>query len=188
MEPVSRIANITLPSRSNAITREGNANCILHQAFRSFQETFDAAIRKNGEGGLHSLGAGRAATTGAALAYYTLFSIPPLLVIALAAASLVFGQEGATGQMAGELKEIFGDDIAAAMQSMVQRPASRGRAAGNGHRGRGAAPGAPASLANYRLLSIRFGRSSPNRAGDSWGSSRTGFSRLRSCSAPASCC
>ena len=49
----------------------------------------------------------RAATMGAALAYYTLFSIPPLLVIALAAASLVFGHEAATGELAAELKNIF---------------------------------------------------------------------------------
>jgi membrane protein len=68
----------------------------------------------------------RAATMGAALAYYTLFSIPPLLVIALAAASLVFGQKGATGQMADELKQIFGDDVAAAMQSMVQKDRQTG--------------------------------------------------------------
>ena len=68
----------------------------------------------------------RAATMGAALAYYTLFSIPPLLVIALAAASLVFGQKGATGQMADELKQIFGDDIAAAMQSMVKKDQQTG--------------------------------------------------------------
>lgn len=68
----------------------------------------------------------RAATMGAALAYYTLFSIPPLLVIALAAVSLVFGQKGATGQMTDELKQIFGDDIAAAMQSMVKKDQQTG--------------------------------------------------------------
>ena len=68
----------------------------------------------------------RAATMGAALAYYTLFSIPPLLVIALAAASLVFGPEAATGQMAAELKKIFGEDVAVAMQSMVRKDQQNG--------------------------------------------------------------
>src|SRR5438132_6184075 len=63
----------------------------------------------------------RAATMGAALAYYTLFSIPPLLVIALAAASLVFGREAATGQMAAELTNVIGKDVAAAMQGMVRK-------------------------------------------------------------------
>ncbi|MBC7856226.1 MAG: YihY/virulence factor BrkB family protein [Pirellulaceae bacterium] len=68
----------------------------------------------------------RSATMGAALAYYTLFSIPPLLVIALAAASLVFGQEAATGQMAAELEKIFGEDVAAAMQSTVRNDQQTG--------------------------------------------------------------
>lgn len=68
----------------------------------------------------------RSATMGAALAYYTLFSIPPLLVIALAAASLVFGQEAATGQMAEELKKILGEDVATAMQEMVQKDQQTG--------------------------------------------------------------
>jgi membrane protein len=68
----------------------------------------------------------RSATMGAALAYYTLFSIPPLLVIALAAVSLIFGQEAATGQLGGELKKIFGDDVATAMQGTVQRDQQTG--------------------------------------------------------------
>lgn len=63
----------------------------------------------------------RAPTMGAALAFYTLFSIPPLLVIALAAASLVFGPEAASGQLAEELKKVVGSDVALAMQSMVQQ-------------------------------------------------------------------
>jgi len=68
----------------------------------------------------------RAATMGAALAYYTLFSIPPLLVIALAAASLVLGQEAATGQLAAELQKVVGQDVAKAMQSMVQQDQQTG--------------------------------------------------------------
>jgi hypothetical protein len=37
-----------------------------------------------------------APSMGAALAYYTLFSIAPLLIIAIAVAGLVFGQEAAS--------------------------------------------------------------------------------------------
>jgi len=36
-------------------------------------------------------------TRGAALAYYTVFSLAPLLLIAIGLASLLFGQEGARG-------------------------------------------------------------------------------------------
>ncbi len=41
----------------------------------------------------------QAPTLGAALAYYTVFSLAPLLVIAIAIAGLVFGQEAAQGQI-----------------------------------------------------------------------------------------
>ena len=68
----------------------------------------------------------RAPTMGAALAYYTLFSIPPLLMIALAAASLVFGDQAASGQLADELKKVVGTSVAEAMQGMVQKDQQSG--------------------------------------------------------------
>ena len=40
-----------------------------------------------------------APSMGAALAYYTLFAISPLLIIAIAAAGLVFGREAAQGEI-----------------------------------------------------------------------------------------
>src|SRR4051812_10700892 len=63
----------------------------------------------------------RAPTMGAALAYYTLFSIPPLLIIALAIASLVFGEKAASGQLAGELQKVVGSSVAETMQGMVEK-------------------------------------------------------------------
>lgn len=71
-------------------------------------------------------GRSRSATMGAALAYYTLFSIPPLLMIALAAATLIFGQEAATGQLATELEKVVGKNVAQAMQGMVQKDQQTG--------------------------------------------------------------
>ena len=44
----------------------------------------------------------------AALAYYTLFSIAPLLVVALGIAGLVFGEEAARGQIFGPLQSLLG--------------------------------------------------------------------------------
>jgi membrane protein len=41
----------------------------------------------------------QAPTLGAALAYYTVFSLAPLLLIAIAIAGLVFGREAAQGQI-----------------------------------------------------------------------------------------
>jgi membrane protein len=42
----------------------------------------------------------QAPNMGAALAYYTVFSLAPLLLIAIAIAGLVFGREAAQGQKA----------------------------------------------------------------------------------------
>jgi membrane protein len=56
---------------------------------------------------------------GAALAYYTAFSLAPILVIAIAVAGLLFGPEAASGQIAAEIKSVVGDDGAKAIESMV---------------------------------------------------------------------
>ena len=56
---------------------------------------------------------------GAALAYYTIFSIAPLLLIAIAIAGLVFGREAAQGQIFGQLRSVLGDSSAQMVQSMV---------------------------------------------------------------------
>jgi membrane protein len=44
----------------------------------------------------------KAPSAGAALAYYTLFSLAPLLVIVIAVAALVFGQEAAQGKIVSQ--------------------------------------------------------------------------------------
>ena len=55
----------------------------------------------------------------AALAYYTLFSIAPLLVIAVSVAGSVFGEEAVRGEVFGELRALFGDEGALALQKAV---------------------------------------------------------------------
>lgn len=56
----------------------------------------------------------------AALAYYAVFSIAPILIIIIAIVALIYGQEAAQGQIAGELRNWVGGDTAAAIQSWVQ--------------------------------------------------------------------
>src|SRR5882724_286315 len=46
----------------------------------------------------------KAPRMGAALAYYTIFSLAPLLVIAIAIAGFVFGREAAQGEIAGQIQ------------------------------------------------------------------------------------
>ncbi len=64
---------------------------------------------------------------GAALAYYTIFSMAPLLVLVVAIAALAFGQDAAEGQVVEQLREMLGEKGAATVQSMIEqasRPAS----------------------------------------------------------------
>lgn len=60
-----------------------------------------------------------ALSRGAAIAYYTIFSIAPVLVICIAIAGLVFGQEAAQGAMVGQLRGMMGDQAAEAVQTMI---------------------------------------------------------------------
>src|SRR5882724_1722476 len=62
----------------------------------------------------------KAPRMGAALAYYTIFSLAPLLIIAVAIAGLAFGMEAAQGEIAGQIQGLIGRDGAKAVQSMIQ--------------------------------------------------------------------
>ena len=57
---------------------------------------------------------------GAPLAYYTVFSLTPLLLIVIAIAGLVFGEEAAQGQILGQIQGLVGEDSAKAIQSMIE--------------------------------------------------------------------
>ena len=62
----------------------------------------------------------QAPTLGAALAYYTVFSLAPLLIIAIGIAGLVFGQEAAQGQIFDQLRGLLGEASAKSMQDLVE--------------------------------------------------------------------
>ena len=62
----------------------------------------------------------RAASMGAALAYYTLFSMAPLLLIAVSVAGLVFGVEAARGEVFAQLRGIVGEGGAAAVEQLLE--------------------------------------------------------------------
>ena len=57
---------------------------------------------------------------GAALSYYTIFSIAPLLLISIAAAGLVFGQEAAQGRIVAQIQGLIGREAAEAVQGMIE--------------------------------------------------------------------
>ena len=57
---------------------------------------------------------------GAALAYYTLFSLAPLLLIMVSVAGLVWGQDAVRGQLAGQLTGLLGAAGAATVEQLLR--------------------------------------------------------------------
>jgi membrane protein len=65
----------------------------------------------------------KAPRLGAALAYYTIFSLAPLLLIAIALAGIFLGEEAAQGRITGELGKVMGPTTATAVEEMVKNAA-----------------------------------------------------------------
>ena len=63
----------------------------------------------------------RAPRLGAALAYYTVFSLVPFLVVVIALIGLVLGQEAAQSAILSHIATLVGDQSAAAIKDMIQR-------------------------------------------------------------------
>ncbi|MDQ0571001.1 membrane protein [Variovorax paradoxus] len=73
-----------------------------------------------------------APSMGAAISYYTMFSLAPLLVIVIAVAGALFGTEAVQGQVAAQLAGLIGQEGALAVQALVKsaNEPSRGLIAG----------------------------------------------------------
>ena len=64
---------------------------------------------------------------GASLAYYTLFALAPILIVAISIGGLVFGPEAVRGEIVGQIQGLIGREGAEAIQSMLEgasRPGS----------------------------------------------------------------
>ena len=61
-----------------------------------------------------------AQSMGAALAYYTLFSMAPLLLIVIAIVGFIFSEEAARGEIAGQFQSLMGEQGALAVQALVE--------------------------------------------------------------------
>ena len=62
---------------------------------------------------------------GAALAYYTLFAIAPILLVATAIAGMVFGAEAVRGEIVGQLDQLIGREGARAVQGLLEGASQR---------------------------------------------------------------
>lgn len=78
----------------------------LQAIWKLFQETFKEWSED------------KASRLAAALAYYTIFSIAPLLIIVIAIAGAVFGEEAARGQIVGQIQGL----VAQKAQSFSNQP------------------------------------------------------------------
>lgn len=67
----------------------------------------------------------RAPTMGAALAFYSAFSLAPLLVIVIAVAGAVFGVEAARGAIVGQIAGLVGAPAAEAIQALLKAAQER---------------------------------------------------------------
>ena len=63
---------------------------------------------------------------GAALAYYTVFSLAPLLLIAIFIAGLIFGRGPAQDQIIGQIQGLVGEDGGKAIRSMLDHATQPG--------------------------------------------------------------
>src|SRR5262245_32167364 len=61
----------------------------------------------------------KAPRLAAALAYYTAFSIAPLLIVAIAIASAIFSEEAVRGQLDNQIQGLVGAQAADAIQEMI---------------------------------------------------------------------
>jgi len=76
--------------------------------FRLFKEAFNEWLED------------RATSLGAALAYYGVFSLAPLGVIAIGLAGMVFGKQAAEGKVLEQLKGTMGESAAGALETLLR--------------------------------------------------------------------
>lgn len=62
----------------------------------------------------------KAPRLAAALAYYTIFSLAPLLIIVISIAGLVFGQDAARGEVMGTIRGVMGEDGAEMIGGLLE--------------------------------------------------------------------
>jgi membrane protein len=68
----------------------------------------------------------KAARLGAALSYYTIFSLAPVLLMVIAVAGMVLGAKAAQGKIVAQLSGLLGTDAAKAIQTMLEKASQHG--------------------------------------------------------------
>jgi membrane protein len=63
---------------------------------------------------------------GAAIAYYTVFSVAPLLLIVIGIAGAIFGEDAARGEVVGQIESTVGGPAARAIEEMLRNTGTQG--------------------------------------------------------------
>ena len=72
----------------------------------------------------------RASRLAAALAYYTVFSLPPLLILVIAIAGTFLGEEAARGEVVAQLQSLIGSEGAKAIEAVITGASNAGTGSG----------------------------------------------------------
>lgn len=91
----------------------------LRESVRSFIPVFRTAARQWYQDNTFQ--------QGAALAYYSVFSVAPILVIALAIAGTIFGEEAARRELENHLRTVVGGPVAHSLQEALHYAHTEGR-------------------------------------------------------------
>ncbi len=67
----------------------------------------------------------KALSHGAAIAYYTVFAIAPLLVIVIAVAGMLFGERAAQGAISSQLSDLMGNMAAHGIEALIRSASNR---------------------------------------------------------------
>ena len=70
-----------------------------------------------------------ASRTGAALAFYTVFSLAPILLLAIAIAGAFFGEQAARGEIFEQIRDLIGPSGATAVESIIHNANTSGSGA-----------------------------------------------------------
>ena len=104
-----------LAGEMNPMKLMSGRRIILTQVLGLLKETFSEWRKDN------------AARLGAALAFYSVFSLAPLLIIVISISGLVFGQDAVQGRVVQQIGGLIGSDAARSIEAIIQnarKPAS----------------------------------------------------------------
>lgn len=118
--PVRDLRDLGPPRSREPPVKDGDAGA---HSWREPLQRLEARLRPGGwellKRTFQRWSAHEAPRLGAALAYYSMLSLAPLMVLVVAIVGLVFGENAAAAQVANQVRDMVGDQGASAIQALV---------------------------------------------------------------------